>query len=149
MHLSDSVIITLIATVFFIFVLVLFKNKIRQASRVRIGLREIIIEAPGQEFANLYERMYSKLLKESHIKFYKDLMKKNSLPTVIEMIPGFNRELKEWYSSDKGKHAIGMLRALRGLGFIEPEGGGEWQKETKIRITEFGKEMKKFMSIMD
>ena len=61
------------------------------------------------------------------------------------MIPGFNRESEAWVNSKEGKEAIGMLRALRGLGFIEPEDGGKWLSNSNIIITEFGKEFKDYL----
>jgi len=77
--------------------------------------------------------------------FFFELFNYKTPPTVVEAIPGFDRESEEWVKSKKGKEDIGMLRALRGLGFIEPKQGGKWSSNSNILITELGHEFKKYL----
>jgi len=142
MELTENVIIAILAFVFFISIALIFRKTIQSAKKVKISLTGIEFEASGDEFALLFEKTYSYLLKKSHIEFFCKLFKYKNMPTVIEVLPGFNRDSEEWVNSDEGKQAIGMLRALRGLGLIEPAGGGKWKSDTQIVITEFGKEFK-------
>lgn len=73
------------------------------------------------------------------------LFKYSEAPHVGDTIPNFDRAKKEWAESNEGKEMLGMLRALKGIGFIEPLNGGQWQKDSKIVITEIGKEFKKYL----
>jgi hypothetical protein len=145
MQVSDGVIIAIAPLVFFIVVIVLLRQQIKKARKISISVKGLLIEGPGQDFANLYEKMYTKLLKEDHIKFYRTLLDFGRPPTVKEIIPDFNRESSDWRESARGREVIGMLRALRGLGFIEPKEGGEWKSDTHVMITEFGKEMHNYI----
>ncbi|MDH3649091.1 MAG: hypothetical protein OEQ53_05370 [Saprospiraceae bacterium] len=145
MQLSDSVIISVLTFLFFIIIALIFKNTIKKAKKVKISLTGIEFEASGDEFARLFEKTYSYLLKREHIEFFRELFEYESPPIVNKVIPGFNRDSEEWNKSKEGKKAIGMLRALRGLGFIEPKGGGRWKSGSTIVLTEFGKEFNKHL----
>ena len=145
MPLSDNVIIAVLTFLFFLITALLFRKKINRAQKVKISLTGIEFEASGDEFAQLFEKTYSHLLKRTHLEFFSGLFAYDNPPTVIKVIPGFDRESKEWGKSEEGKKAIGMLRALRGLGFIEPKNGGEWKSDSNIVLTEFGKEFKKHL----
>ena len=149
MELTDTAIRTIGAVVCFIVFVAYFKRNIAamlaRATKIEFKLFGILIEAPAQEFLLMFERMYSKLLQESHVEFYRKVVRKKESPEVIEMIPDFNRQSEDWLESDRGKEVLGMLRALRGLGFIEPKEGGKWQSDKHIVITEFGSEMYRYM----
>ena len=145
MQLSDEVIISILAFLFLIVIALLFRKTINRAKKVKISLTGIEFEASGDEFARLFEKTYSYLLKREHIEFFIRLFEYENPPEVHKVIPGFSRDSEEWVKSDVGKKAIGMLRALRGLGFIEPKGGGEWRSDSHILLTGFGKEFKKHL----
>ncbi len=145
MPLSDNVIIAILTFLFLIIMALIFRNKINSAKKVKISLTGIEFEASVDEFAQLFEKTYSHLLKRAHLEFFSELFDYDNPPTVIRVIPGFDRESKEWGKSEKGKKSIGMLRALRGLGFIEPKDGGKWKSDSVIVLTEFGKEFKKHL----
>lgn len=145
MELSNAAIYTLGSITCFIVFVIVFKRRINallsRATKMELKLTGIAIEAPIQEFQRMYETMYSKLLKKSHIELYCNVMETKGTPTVIEMIPDFDRQSEEWVKSEHGKEKLGMLRALRGLGFVEPKEGGKWKPEKHIVVTEFGREM--------
>lgn len=148
MELTNTVIYFAIAAVCFIIFIFAFKkpleNMLFRADKVQIKFLGIFIEAPKQEFTRMFENMYTKLLKPEHIDFYRDIGKPADPPTVIEKFASFERT-EAYEKSDQGKQALGTLRALRGLGFIEPQKGGPWQADSHIVITDFGREMLKHM----
>ncbi|MCI5211345.1 MAG: hypothetical protein D3910_21750 [Candidatus Electrothrix sp. ATG2] len=84
-------------------------------------------------------------LKPNHIIFFCNLFKYKGEPIVIDAIPSFNCESNEWCQSKEGKEVIGMLRALRGLGLIQPREGGKWENKKHIEITKFGTEFKGYI----
>ena len=138
----ENVIIAILTFIFFIVMALIFKKPITNAKRVKISLTGIEFEASGDEFAQLFEKTYSNVLKKEHIEFFCNLFSFQHTPIVKEVLPDFDRASDDWKKSDKGKQTIGMLRALRGLGLIKPNGGGKWKSDTQIVITEFGKEFK-------
>lgn len=142
---SDNVIITILTFLFLITISLIFRKAINKAKKVKISLKGIEFEASGDEFAKLFEKNYSYLLKRTHINFFFELFNGKKFPMVVEVIPGFDRESEEWVNSKEGREAIGMLRALRGLGFIKPKGGGKWLSNSNILITEFGKEFENYL----
>jgi len=83
-------------------------------------------------------------LGEHERKLFREVSKMDRQPTVKELLPEFNRE-KEWMASELGKKQMGSLRAVRGLGLIEPIGGGKWQPDSKIEVTKFGKALKNYL----
>ena len=139
---SDNVIITALTFIFLIIIALIFRGPISKAKKFKISVTGLAFEASGDEFAQLFEKTYSSVLKKSHMKFFREIGRTSSPPIISEVLPGFDRDSKEWLESDQGTKTIGMLRALRGLGLIEPQGGGRWELDSKIIITELGKEFK-------
>ena len=118
-----------------------FKNE-ENYVRAVVGATEI--EAPGQEFADTFGQMWKKLLKDEDVDFYRRLNVETP-PMVKDKFPDFDRKSEEWIKSERGKQVLGRLRALRGLGFIEPKDRGTWKPDTHIVVTEFGKKMRMYM----
>jgi len=139
---SDNVVITALTVIFLLVIALIFRKPISSAKKFKISLTGIEFEASGDEFVQLFKKTYLSVLKEGHIDFFCELGNTKTVPVIREVLPDFNRGSKEWLESDKGMKTIGMLRALRGLGLIKPKGGGKWESDSKIIITELGREFK-------
>ena len=103
MELSENVIIAILTFIFFIVIAVIFKKPITNAKKVKISLTGIEFEASGDEFAHLFEKTYSNVLKKEHIEFFCNLFRFQHTPIVKEVLPDFDRDSDDWKKSDKGK----------------------------------------------
>ncbi len=111
---------------------VLRKRKLRLTLPNDVSF-SIATDVAEKTLTNLFTEFYftyNRLLKPSHKKLFETILLSETKLYVDELIPGFDRNNKEH---------IGALRALRGLGLIEPKHGGSWQNKSVIEITSFGK----------
>lgn len=101
------------------------------------------------ELFNEFYETYNDLLNTTQIELFEALLEKNHKkeppPSVEEMIPDFNRTDLTWEKTKEGKEKLGRLRALRGFGLIEPAKTRQWQADSKIKITPFGKALTVYM----
>jgi len=74
--------------------------------------------------------IYNSLLRPADKEYFEKILNSETKLHVRELIEDFDRENKEH---------IGVLRALRGLGLIQPKDGGSWKSESVIEVTSFGK----------
>ena len=123
---------------------IFYKNSIENRKTVTITLLpgvEIKLgekDAQGDvgELIHELNNIYNRLLKKSHKEFFLELLKSDKEKKVIEVIPNFDHDNKEH---------IGKLRALRGLGMINPVGGGKWEADKYITKNGFGEKFSKFL----
>jgi hypothetical protein len=73
--------------------------------------------------------VFRHMLKDEQIRFFLSLANTDKQKRVFDVFPNFTRE---------DKVSMGTLRALRGLGLIEPVNGGKWEGEKLIYVTPFG-----------
>ena len=73
--------------------------------------------------------MYNRLMRPWHKELFESILASETKLRVNELISGFDRNNEEH---------IGALRALRGLGLIEPKYGGSWDGKSIIEVTSFG-----------
>jgi hypothetical protein len=84
--------------------------------------------------------VYSKLLHPSHKEYFQAILNGETKLRVRELIEGFDR---------KNEEHIGALRALRGLGLIEPKSGGPWKADSIIEVTKFGRVFVDYLKLKD
>ena len=73
-----------------------------------------------------------------HKKYFQEILNSETKLHVEELISNFDRDNKDH---------IGALRALRGLGLIEPQGGGGWSNKSIIEVTAFGKVFVEYLAL--
>ena len=123
-------------------------SKILQKRKIRITLPgqasiEVSTEDAEQALSQVFTEFYlvfNKLLHPTHKEFFRTILNSEAKLRVNELIAEFDRNNKEH---------IGVLRALRGLGLIEPKGGGPWKEESIIEVTKFGKVFVNYLKLKD
>lgn len=93
----------------------------------------------SQVFTEFY-LVYSKLLHPRHKEYFHTILNAETRLHVSELIEGFDR---------KNEEHIGALRALRGLGLIEPKSGGSWKPDSIIEVTKFGRVFVDYLKLKD
>lgn len=93
-------------------------------------------EATLNELFTEFYINYNTLVKTEQKKIFTDIVALERVVRVKELIPSFDR--------DNINHK-GTLRALRGLGLIEPAGGGSWDPESIVLVTKFGRIFTKYL----
>jgi hypothetical protein len=121
-------------------VLLLFKDVISNAVA---RSKEIIVKVAGNEIKftaleasdalssvfNAMDDVLTKHLKPEEKKLFLKVLSLSEPPAVIQLFPEFER--------DTAEHK--MLRALRGVYYIRPRGGGLWEQDSIVEVTNFGK----------
>jgi len=134
-----------------LFFIVMFRtpiNKLIRERKIKIKLpdgTEIMIsdeeaEKTLSQLFNEFYVIYNKLLKPYMKLYFRCILKANRELYVKELIEGYDENKKEH---------IGTLRALRGLGLIEPKGGGSWSPDSIIEVTSFGKVFVDYLKLKD
>jgi hypothetical protein len=93
----------------------------------------------NQLFTEFYVA-YRRLLRPWHKELFDRILASKTELQVNVLIPGFD--------TDNDEH-IGALRALRGLGLIEPRYGGSWTPESLVEVTTFGKIYVKYLKMKE
>ena len=83
---------------------------------------------------------YNRLLKPWHKALFNKILAAKKELKVGELIEGFDHSNKDH---------IGALRALRGLGLIEPRNGGSWSTQSVIEISSFGQIFVKYLNMRE
>ncbi|MEJ2307857.1 MAG: hypothetical protein P8Z78_00910 [Gammaproteobacteria bacterium] len=96
-------------------------------------------QALSQVFTEFY-LVFNKLLHPNQKEYFRIILNSETKLRVNELIVGFDRNNKEH---------IGALRALRGLGLIEPKGGGSWEGDSVIEVTKFGSVFVSYLKLND
>ena len=100
-------------------------------------------EDAGKTLSNLFTEFYvnyNVLLRSEHKRYFQKILQAETKLTVNDVIEGFDRGNKDH---------IGALRSIRGLGLIEPKGGGSWKAESVIEVTNFGKVFVEYLKLKD
>ncbi|MBW2149762.1 MAG: hypothetical protein JRI22_22445 [Deltaproteobacteria bacterium] len=111
---------------------ILTERKLKLSLPNNISL-SITTDAAERTLTRLFTEFYftyKNIIKPWQKELFEKILKSETKLRVRELMPNFNR--------NDDKH-IGALRALRGLGLIEPQYGGSWEAESVIEITSFGK----------
>ncbi len=96
-------------------------------------------KALSQLFTEFYI-IYHKSLRPDHRAYFHKILNTDTKLHVSELIEGFDRDNKDH---------IGALRALRGIGLIEPQGGGSWAADSVINVTSFGKVFVDYLNLKE
>ena len=117
----------------------LIKNKVKISLP---GLSEIEISPADagskiSSILNEFKDRYESLLSEHEKDLYRKICDKSSSVRVKDLIPDFDRK--------KPEH-LGALRALRGIGLIVPEKDRNWNGDSYIVITRFGRAINEFLN---
>lgn len=143
---GPNVIVTLLAGSFgtlvaLVVILLAFKRQfgdlMARASKVSIHLgRSVSFEVDGATVQDAFRDLFTEmdtvvrtLLTVDERSLFLKIVDGNKDVSVQEVMGGFNRE------PDKLKR----LRALRGVSFIRPKEGGNWQADKTIQVTTLGR----------
>ncbi|HFQ81009.1 MAG TPA: hypothetical protein ENK33_06510 [Desulfobacterales bacterium] len=103
----------------------------------------ITTEDAGKTLTRLFTEFYfayNRLMRPWHKELFDKILNSETKLYVNELIPGFDRNNEEH---------IGALRALRGLGLIEPKYGGSWDSKSIIEVTSFGQVFVKYLRMRE
>jgi len=103
----------------------------------------ITTEVAGKTLTRLFTEFYftyNRLMRPWHKELFEKILVSETKLHVSELIPGFDR---------KDEEHIGALRALRGLGLIEPKYGGSWNGKSIIEVTSFGQVFVEYLQLRE
>lgn len=121
---------------------VLKERKIRLTlpNDISLSISSDVAEKTLTQLFTEFYLTYNRLLKPWHKYLFDKILAAKKELKVGELIQGFDHENKDH---------IGALRALRGLGLIEPRNGGSWSEKSVIEITSFGQIFVKYLNMRE
>lgn len=118
-------------------------NALDRSKAITLKFAGAEIKVSGEEAAGVLSGILDKILTELLTRDEKRLLLRvlayPAPPRVDIIFPDFVRVEKHEKSRDEDIAILKMLRALRGVAFIQPQEGGQWEPWKHIEVTDSGR----------